>query len=104
MKLRDRRADDDIDDHLETLPDLGAEMIEIIESGQASQRLGQCLEKLSPSHRECLHLFFYEDCSVGEVASLVGVPEGTVKSRLYHARAAMKHCLELAVSFGRPHS
>ncbi|WP_397327015.1 sigma factor-like helix-turn-helix DNA-binding protein [Paenibacillus oceani] len=36
--------------------------------------------------------------SVDEIASALKIPSGTVKSRLYHARKAMKQILEVELS------
>jgi RNA polymerase sigma-70 factor, ECF subfamily len=47
------------------------------------------LELLSPQHREIMHLVFYEGLTVREAANLLGIPEGTVKSRMFHARQAL---------------
>jgi RNA polymerase sigma-70 factor, ECF subfamily len=47
------------------------------------------LDKLSLPHREALTLFFLQDLSIEEIASVVGVPPGTVKSRLHHAKKAL---------------
>ncbi len=47
------------------------------------------MQSLSADHRECLHLTYFEEMSMPEVAALLGVPEGTVKSRLWHAKAQL---------------
>lgn len=44
---------------------------------------------LSAQHREVLLLVAYQGLSVREAARVIGVAEGTVKSRLYHARRAL---------------
>lgn len=49
-------------------------------------RVARALDKLSAEHREVLVLCYFEDRSVVEAADLLGVPPGTVKSRLYYAR------------------
>ena len=54
----------------------------------------QALDQLDLRLREVLTLYFIEDLSVAEVAGIVGVPEGTVKSRLYHARQALRERLK----------
>lgn len=51
------------------------------------------LEQLSLPHREALTLFFLEDLTVEDIASVLGIPPGTVKSRLYYARQALKAIL-----------
>ncbi len=47
------------------------------------------LDKLSLPHREALTLFFLQDLSIEEIASVLGIPPGTVKSRLHHAKKAL---------------
>jgi RNA polymerase sigma-70 factor, ECF subfamily len=54
----------------------------------------RALDEIDPRHREVLILHFLEDMSIGEVASVVGCPEGTVKSRIHHAKRALKGVLE----------
>ena len=51
----------------------------------ANESLRCALSKLSPEHREVVLLHEVEGLTYAEVASIAGVPEGTVKSRLYHA-------------------
>jgi RNA polymerase sigma-70 factor (ECF subfamily) len=53
---------------------------------------------LPPTHRAVVHLFYLEDFTVEEIASVLGIPVGTVKSRLHHAREALKHALNDAAS------
>jgi len=52
------------------------------------------LGKISLHHREILTLFFLQDLAVEEIAEVLGIPAGTVKSRLYHAKRALKAVLE----------
>ena len=54
----------------------------------------RALDELEPAHREVLVLHFLEDFAVAEIAGIVKCPEGTVKSRLFHARRAMRALLE----------
>ena len=52
------------------------------------------LGRISLSHRDVLTLFFLQDLSLEEIAEILQVPEGTVKSRIYYAKKALKNILE----------
>jgi len=54
----------------------------------------EALSQIGVKHREVLVLHFLQDLSVDEVASVIGCPPGTVKSRLHHAKQAMKQILQ----------
>lgn len=49
---------------------------------------------LPPDRRTAVTLFYYESMTVNEIARLLGVPQGTVKSRLARARAQLKEMLQ----------
>ena len=51
------------------------------------------LDRLPLAQREALTLFFLEDLSLEEMAGLMGVAVGTVKSRLHYGKAALKKIL-----------
>ena len=55
--------------------------------------LHRSLGTLDVRHREVLVLHFLEDMPVDQVAAVVGCPPGTVKSRIYHAKRALKEAL-----------
>jgi RNA polymerase sigma-70 factor (ECF subfamily) len=54
------------------------------------------LDELSVEHREVLTLGLLEDFSLEEMALIVQVPVGTIKSRLFHAKRRLRHTLEAA--------
>jgi RNA polymerase sigma factor (sigma-70 family) len=58
-----------------------------------AERVHVALDRLVPDFREVLILRFLEDLSVDETAEIIGVPTGTVKSRLFHAKKALKKVL-----------
>ena len=57
------------------------------------QVIADALQQLTPDHREVVLLRFYDAMRLSEIAAVVGVPEGTVKSRLYHALKRLKGLL-----------
>ena len=52
----------------------------------SSKILRQCVAALSTAHGEIIDLVYYRENSVGEVAKIVGIPEATVKTRMFYAR------------------
>ena len=52
------------------------------------------LDQISVHFREVLTLFFLQDLSLGEISTLLNIPVGTVKSRLYFAKKALKAVIE----------
>jgi RNA polymerase sigma factor (sigma-70 family) len=60
----------------------------------ARDLLWQGLGRISVEHREILVLKDLEGLGYGEIAEALVVPEGTVASRLYHARRALRRALE----------
>jgi RNA polymerase sigma-70 factor (ECF subfamily) len=57
--------------------------------------LRELAEELPERYRRVLILFYYEERSVSEVASLLAIPEGTVKTNLHRARALLLERLKL---------
>ena len=56
------------------------------------ERVLAALDRLPEEQREVVFLAFYEGLSYRDIASMMEIPEGTVKSRMYHAkRALMEH-------------
>jgi len=56
--------------------------------------LRQCLAALSPEHREVIDLVYYHEKSVEEAAAIVGIPEATVKTRMFYARKKLAELLK----------
>jgi RNA polymerase sigma-70 factor (ECF subfamily) len=57
------------------------------------------LEELPLVQRELLTLYYLDELSVNEVAQVIAIPAGTVKSRLYFARDALKKTLTTKGTF-----
>jgi RNA polymerase sigma-70 factor (ECF subfamily) len=54
----------------------------------------QCLARLPEMQRAVITLFYFEERNLKEVAALLDLPEGTVKSHLHRARRALGDMLE----------
>ena len=56
--------------------------------------LGTALNSLRPAHRTVITELFYHRRTVAEAAALLGIPEGTVRSRCFYALRALRATLE----------
>jgi RNA polymerase sigma-70 factor, ECF subfamily len=56
--------------------------------------LRQCLSRLPDAQREVITLFYLEERSITDVAAMLDMPEGTVKSHLHRARRALGEMME----------
>ena len=64
-------------------------------SGRQVERIVQdAIACIEPSFRECLVLRDVEQLPYEEIASITGLPEGTVKSRIFRARAQLREMVE----------
>lgn len=59
-------------------------------------RVRDALRRLESERRALMAMFYVEGMSVHEVATALGVPPGTVKSRLFHAREHLQAALEVS--------
>jgi RNA polymerase sigma-70 factor (ECF subfamily) len=73
-------------------PETGPERLR--ERCAARELLWRALERISEDHREILVLKELQGLSYEDIAAVLDIPEGTVASRLYHARRALKDALD----------
>jgi RNA polymerase sigma-70 factor (ECF subfamily) len=55
--------------------------------------LAEQLDRLEPDKKALLTLYYLEGLSVSEIGRVLGIPAGTVKSRLHNARNALRSLL-----------
>jgi len=60
------------------------------EEQERLQSLLQAIDALPSRHRVVVVLYYLEGLSLGEIAYVLGIPEGTVKSRLHYARESLR--------------
>jgi RNA polymerase sigma-70 factor, ECF subfamily len=68
----------------------------VVQKRSKAQALRDCMQKLSAEHREIIDLVYYHDKSVSEAAEIVGIPENTVKTRMFHARKKLSEFMREA--------
>ena len=58
------------------------------------EQLERGFARLKPDHRAVVVLHYYSGFSTAEIAQIVGIPDGTARSRLHYATEAMRAALE----------
>lgn len=64
--------------------------VDIAGNEELRRTLDEILSSLPEKQRVCVNLFYYEKYSVAEIAALLGISEGTVKSRLHYGRRTLE--------------
>jgi RNA polymerase sigma-70 factor, ECF subfamily len=64
------------------------------EADELRTRLGQALKRLTERQRAVIVLHDVEGFTHGEIGGMLGIPEGTARSDLHHARAALRKLLK----------
>ena len=91
------RATDSIENQLATLEErstVGSRTEGMLEGREATELLQAALQKLSPELREAVVLRDLEEMEYREIADVLRIPEGTVKSRINRGRAELGRVLK----------
>lgn len=86
---------EDIEDFAEVMEGNMLDGFASLDRKQTAEVLRGCLEKLSADHRIAVHLVFYEGMTLIEAAVAEDIAEGTMKTRLFHARQRLKACAQI---------
>jgi RNA polymerase sigma-70 factor (ECF subfamily) len=89
---QDRESD--LEEQREEYPEAAADT----ETDEKVRLVRAALHELSGDDRAILALHYFEGFGLWEMAEILGVPEGTVKSRLHHARLRLREQLERKIS------
>jgi len=96
-RSRQERVTDSIEDQLPMLEETGAARSarpdQMIAGREASEILQATLQKLSPDLREAVILRDLQEMEYREIAEVLQIPEGTVKSRINRGRAELARLL-----------
>ena len=94
--LRSRANEQYDEDFVANIEDPSDDPEASMQKNDKAAMLRKCLEQLSPAHREIIDLVYYHEKSVEEVAQIVGIPEATVKTRMFYARKKLGELLKAA--------
>jgi len=90
---RERYASRETNDQ-ETIQEQTAEPVSDASRFEDAELVHLGLSRIGWREREILTLHFLDDLSVAEIATVLGIPSGTVKSRLHRARSELRQVLE----------
>jgi RNA polymerase sigma-70 factor (ECF subfamily) len=92
-----RRPDEELDEETAGAIEEPSDDPEVaLEKKDKGAIIRKCLTGLSAEHREIIDLVYYHEKSVEEVAEIVGIPENTVKTRMFYARKKLAELLKAA--------
>lgn len=86
--------DDDGEERTIDVADLAPGPQERLEAADQRQQVADALQSLEPEYREALTLRVIHDMSYADIADVLQVREGTVKSRIARAREKMRQAME----------
>jgi RNA polymerase sigma-70 factor (ECF subfamily) len=72
-------------------------IIEQLEKKELQAKVQECIGTLDDEFREVLVLRDIQEFSYDEIHAILNIPEGTIKSRLFRAREALKNCLKKVI-------
>jgi RNA polymerase sigma-70 factor, ECF subfamily len=91
--LQRRREEEWDEDKVSVVADEADDPEVVLTKKDKTTALRHCLQRLSAEHREIVNLVYYQHKSIQEVAGIVGIPEGTVKTRMFYARKKLSDLL-----------
>jgi RNA polymerase sigma-70 factor (ECF subfamily) len=92
-----RKPDEELDEEAaEAIEDQSDDPEVVLAKKDKGAVIRKCLAGLSAEHREIIDLVYYHEKSVEEVAGIVGIPENTVKTRMFYARKRLAELLKAA--------
>ncbi|MEM9317915.1 MAG: sigma-70 family RNA polymerase sigma factor [Pseudomonadota bacterium] len=89
-----RRGRVDLTDEFPDVTDDSPDPETCLASAEEAAHVRHCLGTLKDDHRAAISMAFYEDMTYREIAEIAGVPEGTIKTRVFHAKTHLMRCLE----------
>jgi RNA polymerase sigma-70 factor, ECF subfamily len=87
LSARRTRKDAELDETIEaTVADPADDPEVMLAKKHREEVVREAINELSPEHKEIIDLVYYHEKSVDECAQILGVPSGTVKTRMFYAR------------------
>jgi RNA polymerase sigma-70 factor, ECF subfamily len=92
-----RRCEEQLDqDIADTIPDPAENPEQALQAKSRNEILRTSIARLPAAQAEVVDLVYYHDKSIAEVATMTGIPEATVKTRMFYARRKLAEFLTAA--------
>jgi RNA polymerase sigma-70 factor, ECF subfamily len=92
-----RRLDGTLDQEIiDTIPDPAEDPEQVLQTKSRTELLHKSIAQLPAAQAEVVHLVYYHDKSIAEVATITGIPEATVKTRMFYARRKLAELVKAA--------
>jgi RNA polymerase sigma-70 factor (ECF subfamily) len=92
--LRQRRHEDIDQENVREIADDADTPEASLDRSNVNAILRACIAKLSPAHREIIHLVYYHEKSIEQAGEIIGIPQSTVKTRMFYARKQLAELLK----------
>ncbi|MAC80463.1 MAG: RNA polymerase [Rhodobacteraceae bacterium] len=82
--------------YVDAVPDIADDAPDactVIAAAQDGERVRACIARLKPAQAVAIRLAFFEGMTYEQISEVEDVPVGTVKTRIFHAKQALMHCL-----------
>jgi RNA polymerase sigma-70 factor, ECF subfamily len=94
--LRKRREQSWDEETANEIADSGDDPEVVAQKADKGAIMRRCIDGLSAEHRAIIDLVYYHEQSVAEASVVLGIPEATVKTRMFYARKRLSELLKAA--------
>jgi RNA polymerase sigma-70 factor, ECF subfamily len=92
-----RRSEEQLDQEIaDTIPDPAGDPEQVLQTKSRTELLRKSIAQLPSAQAEVVDLVYYHDKSIAEVAKITGIPEATVKTRMFYARRKLADLVRAA--------
>lgn len=82
---------EDLDDHHDIACD--CDLLKARDGAEQKEKIAACMQTLKDGFKQVVYLTFYEGMAYPEIADIMGIPTGTVKTRMMQAKKLLMACL-----------
>jgi len=93
VRRKARHDSQELEEDSETSLHCHVDLDEVVAGARNARHVRRCLDELKSGHRQVVYLTFFEGMPYPEIATVLDIPAGTVKTRMMHAKKLLQGCL-----------